>query len=1532
MLYFSHGPLGHLPPDVFPRGCSDLNSPKRVARPTTTVTAMGGENAESPVAVTEGCPAFADGCPYGKNVEVSDWIKEKREDALDACPAFKDGCPFDGAADMAQLQSKLEGRLALQDGCPTADFKLLWNDAILRNEQLVSSLVNSPVVSMIRGWAPRLVENVGYVAGQNVTLAEAISQVLKGLEEENVEQGQVLWIDLHCSRRYDCCAYFSRDLPGRGKLQVAWDPVIAEDGKEVISVTASPLQWCQGSIAGQRGVQIVVFSSAGEATPGDALGFVSASGGAWEMAAAKAVLEINELQLQHGQLLGIDAHNYHPDAPAMFGAMYSRDLPGHGPRCLDWVALNQDGGMVQGAAGCKTSEGKEVVSITGSSNCEGRSVQYTFWQVSGDVPGYVEVECRGGWDQAAEELIQKLRDAGVLSIDAHNCDLDSPAVLLAVFRRSLPSRGPLTLRCQILQGRTGGWRQLYQQAEQAEGSQGSLGANVVPQFGIAKLVWGDGLVLLLFLGPERPGPPLTVRHLSGAATWWNGAADQLLQLLRNANVQRNQLLTLDAHNDGPNEAARFTALYSLSIPGDGELRLQYRALNVEMPWPCLHKQAAVRAASGASMMITGSSNESSRRADEGGKSHEMLLEMLKTVHKASQSMKQSVGAECPVFQDACPFKNCTTSQGTPLALELETRSWGLWIQEAEAEDCADGLAKKLKEGTAEAHKAAESVHFVKEFIKCRVDQQIYAQFVVNLYHIYQALEEALDANAEHPLVESLHFPDELERAETLKLDAEYYLGSNWQQETLPSKTTREYVQRLQQLKKEAPELLIPHAYTRYLGDLSGGQLLKKAAIRGMKLPADGSGVHFYNFRRIPDTMVFKNMYRARMDSLHADSATADRRTSLTHFAACGGNLQQKQAPQSPTKIQAMSNSITIFSLSFTDTIHIRASGNGLMSRIGDVVIGRTLSIAAEGLLVKLPQQDAPALLPRQVAYSGITVGDEICDLLVVWLYPDGRGASVVVPEAAAEELVTGVVTEPVVTPEAPAPSVRSKGRWGAASSSEPPAAAPAAPDAQGGARLMPFLVQAAEAPSYASVALVKPESTGSHRWTKKEEIAAQEEAAEGCYSKQQLLQIRNSLLLVQDAGESASSPLPTSMPCQEEDLDRSMLQMVVSTRQLPVWWTRCSREAKQQAFRIACRTGRMRILKAIHGDQESAQQLGLNEDFLTETLKEMCSDAQSSEGFKPAKKHKRTDDAKGVLLSRTEAQALVAWSRGASRGFAAAPAAAAAAWLVERGAAVELLLPEAEGQEALSSRLRGLGLLAEFGPAMMETASSERAAHIVEAVAGCLRDPEASGRKAASDALLNFGPSAAKASRALPRLLRLVQKDSDSSVREAAAKALGCLGHDGLSAMDSLGEDVEVQGLKALTIGTSGMAGAVLADRLPDLLEAAQAEEHDEHALQRRVRVADALGLRGDLATERQLSALAQCLQREPEQQLREACAYSLGQIGRSNKGLTTLARAALEVGLEDPAVFVKEASAAALKMLPQLGAEDFDVPQSIWQ
>jgi len=274
------------------------------------------------------------------------------------------------------------------------------------------------------------------------------------------------------------------------------------------------------------------------------------------------------------------------------------------------------------------------------------------------------------------------------------------------------------------------------------------------------------------------------------------------------------------------------------------------------------------------------------------------------VHRASQQATGAVGGACPVFKAACPFKAGVTSSGVPLVSALEVQSWGFLIEEkadgqagadkvqegaalgapapgaggapGAEDDDGEGLARKLKVGTQEAHKAAETVHFVKEFIKGKVPRDVYGQMVVNLFYIYEALEDALERCADHELVDPLHFPEELERAGALARDAEFFCGADWRKKMKPSKVTQEYVERLRKVTEESPELVIPHAYTRYLGDLSGGQVLKKAAIRGRKLPDDGSGVHFYTFKRIADLKAFKNMYRARLDSLRADRSTADR--------------------------------------------------------------------------------------------------------------------------------------------------------------------------------------------------------------------------------------------------------------------------------------------------------------------------------------------------------------------------------------------------------------------------------------------------------------------------------------------------------------------------------------------------------------------------------------------------------------------------------------------------------------------------------
>ncbi|CAJ1368138.1 unnamed protein product [Effrenium voratum] len=596
-------------------------------------------------------------------------------------------------------------------------------------------------------------------------------------------------------------------------------------------------------------------------------------------------------------------------------------------------------------------------------------------------------------------------------------------------------------------------------------------------------------------------------------------------------------------------------------------------------------------------------------------------------------------------------------------------------------------------------------------------------------------------------------------------------------------------------------------------------------------------------------------------------------------------------------------------------------GTSFCYRIGDLAIGRALSITPGGLLVKLPGQDAPALLPHQVARHGVGVGDELCDLLVVQLYPDERFASVVVPEAAAEELVASADEGGSATSNAQCQEdetlaqARSRGRWGAPREPQEPK------EPQAASRLMPFLVssraaEAAEAPSYASVAM-KP----SHAATSRKAAVPKEEPKDDSLSVQQLLQMREVMLTAQDAGESAASPLPTSMPCRDEELDRSMLQMVISTRQLPAWWARCSRKVKHQAFRVACRTGRLNIMKAIY----CADGIGIDTAFLTETLKEMCADAQGAADVKVTKKPKRSEDSKGAM-GRVAAQATAAWTAPGGS-FGRAPAAQAAAWLVEQGAPVELLLPESG--EAFPARLRGLKMLAELGPSIRD--ASEQ---IVVAVAGCLRDPEVSGRRAAADTLAQFGLAANQAPRALPRLLRLVQKDEDVAVREAAARALGSLGPEGVAAVMQLGgldaEDAEVQGLAALALGHSGPAGAAQADRLAQLLEGRQLPL--EEAIRLRLRAAQALGARADLASEADLAALAKGLQKDTEEMVREACCIAIGQIGQANKGLTTLARVSLEPGLSDAATFVQEAAADALAHLPQLGAEDFDEPQSVWQ
>lgn len=201
---------------------------------------------------------------------------------------------------------------------------------------------------------------------------------------------------------------------------------------------------------------------------------------------------------------------------------------------------------------------------------------------------------------------------------------------------------------------------------------------------------------------------------------------------------------------------------------------------------------------------------------------------------------------------------------------------------------SSNLATKLREGTKKSHSMAENVGFVKCFLKGVVEKNSYRKLVANLYFVYSAMEEEMERHRDHPILSKIYFR-ELNRQKSLEQDLCYYYGNNWREQVAPSSAAKEYIQRIREISASSPELLVAHSYTRYLGDLSGGQILKGIAQRGMNL-SDGQGTAFYEFKEIPDEKAFKAMYRQSMDELPIDDATAERIVDEAN-AAFGMNMK-----------------------------------------------------------------------------------------------------------------------------------------------------------------------------------------------------------------------------------------------------------------------------------------------------------------------------------------------------------------------------------------------------------------------------------------------------------------------------------------------------------------------------------------------------------------------------------------------------------------------------------------------------------------
>ena len=191
------------------------------------------------------------------------------------------------------------------------------------------------------------------------------------------------------------------------------------------------------------------------------------------------------------------------------------------------------------------------------------------------------------------------------------------------------------------------------------------------------------------------------------------------------------------------------------------------------------------------------------------------------------------------------------------------------------------LAIALKEGTKESHSAAENTKFVASFLRGVVDYEEYRKLLTNFYYVYDTMEQRI-RETEDPMVQAIKSED-LERKEAIERDLEYYYGSDWKDKQIPSEACNTYCHRINEIAEKDPYLLVAHHYTRYIGDLSGGKILKEITARVLKPPA-GKGLDFYEFPSIPNAKLFKQNYRAVLDNLGTDSSQENALITEANYA------------------------------------------------------------------------------------------------------------------------------------------------------------------------------------------------------------------------------------------------------------------------------------------------------------------------------------------------------------------------------------------------------------------------------------------------------------------------------------------------------------------------------------------------------------------------------------------------------------------------------------------------------------------------
>ncbi|WP_370256900.1 heme oxygenase (biliverdin-producing) [Streptomyces sp. V4I8] len=187
----------------------------------------------------------------------------------------------------------------------------------------------------------------------------------------------------------------------------------------------------------------------------------------------------------------------------------------------------------------------------------------------------------------------------------------------------------------------------------------------------------------------------------------------------------------------------------------------------------------------------------------------------------------------------------------------------------------DSFSTVIRTASHEQHTEAETSTFMSDLLGGRLGVDAYARYTEQLWFVYEALEAGAERLASDPVAGPFIQP-ELLRLASLERDLAHLRGPRWRTGLSALPATQAYADRVRECAEDWPAGYIAHHYTRYLGDLSGGQIIRDKAEKTWGFTRKGDGVRFYVFEEIANPAAFKRSYRELLDGVRADDLEKQR--------------------------------------------------------------------------------------------------------------------------------------------------------------------------------------------------------------------------------------------------------------------------------------------------------------------------------------------------------------------------------------------------------------------------------------------------------------------------------------------------------------------------------------------------------------------------------------------------------------------------------------------------------------------------------